>query len=321
MKAHWECSRCGKVFADKDGNTETTLDALKISEKGHQWKTEYTIDKAATETEMGSKSIHCAICDTIKPGSSVDIPKIIVATPTPVPTATPTVEPTAAPTMEPTATPTVEPTATPTVEPTATPTVEPTAAPTVAPTATPTKEPEASANPEATKVPEVSEPTKSPEISETPQPTKVPNVGNKIKNQKNVYVVTKVTTTEKTVVYRQPQNKNITSVNISKTVKIKGVSYKVTSISTNAFKDCKKLKRVTIGSNIVSIGKNAFKNCKKLKEIFIQSSKLKLKNVGKDAFKGLNREVVITVPAKQYKSYKKLLRKRGIPVSVKIKKK
>lgn len=41
----------------------------------------------------------------------------------------------------------------------------------------------------------------------------------------------------------------------------------------------------------------------------------------KQNFKGLNRKVVLTVPAKQYKSYKKLLRKCGIPVSVKIKKK
>ena len=146
-------------------------------------------------------------------------------------------------------------------------------------------------------------------------------MGSKIKDSKNVYEVTKISKTEKTVVYRQPQNKNITSVSIPKTVKINGVSYKVTTISTNAFNGCKKLKSVTIGNNIVKIGKNAFKNCKNLKKIDIQSTKLTLKNIGKDAFKGLNKKAVIIVPAKKYKSYKKLLRQSGVPASAKIKKK
>lgn len=324
LAAHWKCSRCGKIFADKDGNTETTLEALKISATGHQWKTEYTIDKAATETEAGSKSIHCVHCDTIKPGSSVEIPKKDSGagngsgsggesgsgsgsgagggsgsgggggagggggTPT-KPTEKPTVAPTAAPSEAPS--------------------TVPTAAPSEAPSIVPTAAPSASA-----------EPTKNPVTDITPKPTKAPDKGSKIKDTKNVYVVTKISKTVKTVEYTKPKNKNITSVSIPKTVKINGVSYKITTISTNAFNGCKKLKSVTIGNNIVKIGKNAFKNCKNLKKINIQSTKLTLKNIGKDAFKGMNKKAVITVPAKKYQSYKKLLRKSGVPASVKIKK-
>lgn len=61
------------------------------------------------------------------------------------------------------------------------------------------------------------------------------------------------------------QIKKVTSVNVAKTVKINGVTYKVTRISKNAFKSCKKLKKVTIGSNVKKIEKNAFAGCSKLR--------------------------------------------------------
>ena len=41
----------------------------------HTWKTSYTIDKQATLAAAGSKSIHCSVCDAVKPGSKVTIPK------------------------------------------------------------------------------------------------------------------------------------------------------------------------------------------------------------------------------------------------------
>lgn len=43
---------------------------------GHQWNTEYKVDKAATCTEEGSESIHCKVCNAVKEGSSKVIPKI-----------------------------------------------------------------------------------------------------------------------------------------------------------------------------------------------------------------------------------------------------
>ena len=63
------------------------------------------------------------------------------------------------------------------------------------------------------------------------------------------------------------KGKNLTSVTIARTVKIGNVTYKVTRISKNAFKSCKKLKKVTIGSNVKKIEKNAFAGCSKLKTV------------------------------------------------------
>lgn len=59
-------------------------------------------------------------------------------------------------------------------------------------------------------------------------------------------------------------------------VTINGVSGKVTAIGNNAFKGCKKLKKVSINSvYLTTIGKSAFGNCKKLKKVVIKSKKLK----------------------------------------------
>ena len=106
---------------------------------------------------------------------------------------------------------------------------------------------------------------------------------------------------------------------IPATVKVKGVSYKVTSIAKNAFKNNKKLKKVTIGANITSIGANAFSGCKVLKNVVVKSTKLK--TIGKNAFKGIQKKAVIKVPAKKLKAYKKLFgSKAGIKKTMKIKK-
>ena len=48
-----------------------------ISANGHSWNKDYTIDKEPTYTEEGSRSIHCSVCDAIKEGSSVSIPKLV----------------------------------------------------------------------------------------------------------------------------------------------------------------------------------------------------------------------------------------------------
>lgn len=86
----------------------------------------------------------------------------------------------------------------------------------------------------------------------------------------------------------------------------------MTSIADNAFRKNKKLKKITIGKEIVSIGKRAVEGCKNLKEIVIETEKLKAKTVGKKAFAKTSSEVVVNVPKKKAKEYKKLLRKRGL---------
>lgn len=55
-----------------EGNVYTdTKDVTDIGALGHDWEEEYTIDKEATCTEEGSKSIHCKNCDAIKDSMAI----------------------------------------------------------------------------------------------------------------------------------------------------------------------------------------------------------------------------------------------------------
>ena len=117
----------------------------------------------------------------------------------------------------------------------------------------------------------------------------------------------------------------------------------VTSIGTNAFSGCSKLKSVTIGKNVTSIGdkafckctaltkitipakvsrigKQAFFGCKKLKSITIKTKKLTAKTAGSKAFKGTHAKAAVKVPKAKLKTYKKLLRAKGIGKKATIKK-
>ena len=57
------------------------------------------------------------------------------------------------------------------------------------------------------------------------------------------------------------------SVRIPDTIKVNGITCKVTGISANAFKNNMSLKSVTIGRNVTVIGTNAFYGCKKLSKV------------------------------------------------------
>lgn len=179
----------------------------------------------------------------------------------------------------------------------------------------------------------------------------VPNVGKILKGSNAKYKVTvapkKDSKTGGTVSYMKVTNKNAKTVTVPNTVKINGVTYKVTSIGNSAFNGCKKLKKVTLGKNITTIGdkafykcsaltkitipskvskigKSAFQNCKKLKNITIKTTKLTSQKVGKNAFKGVGssyyKKVEVKVPAKKLKSYKTLLKKAGLSSKAKVKK-
>ena len=87
---------------------------------------------------------------------------------------------------------------------------------------------------------------------------------------------------------------------------------KVTEIKANAFKNNKKLKKITIGKDIEKIGKNAFYGCKNLKKIIIKTTKLTQKSVGKNAFAKINAKAKIKVPKKKLEAYKKILKARGV---------
>ena len=163
----------------------------------------------------------------------------------------------------------------------------------------------------------------TPETPSTPVPetpaVKTPKKGDKVSDDKKTgsYIIT--SSEKKEVAYKAPANKNAKTITIPATIKVKGVTYKVTKIADNSFKNNNKITKITIGENIVSIGKNAFYGCKKLKTITIRSKKLTSKTVSKNAFKGLTKITTIKVPRKKLTAYKKLLKKKGLSSKVKVK--
>lgn len=94
----------------------------------------------------------------------------------------------------------------------------------------------------------------------------------------------------------------------------------VTTIGNKAFYKCTALAKITIPSKVKKIGKQAFYGCKKLKNITIKSKKLTQKNVGSKAFKGIHKKATVKVPKSKVKTYKKLLKAKGITKKVKVKK-
>jgi hypothetical protein len=101
----------------------------------------------------------------------------------------------------------------------------------------------------------------------------------------------------KTATVQKASSKKIKSAVIAAKVKIGGKTYKVTSISANAFKGCRKLAKVTIKST-------------------------SLKSIGRNAFKGIKKTAVFKTGKKKYKKYKKLIAKKttGYTKKMKIKK-
>ncbi|MCM1399324.1 MAG: leucine-rich repeat protein [Clostridium sp.] len=118
--------------------------------------------------------------------------------------------------------------------------------------------------------------------------------------------------------------KNITSVGseaFSGCKKLKTVTLNVnlTKMDERAFYKCTALTTITIPKNVKQIGKQAFYGCKKLKSITIKTTKLKNASVGSNAFKGIYSKATIKVPKSKKAAYKKLIKSKGAGKNVKYK--
>ena len=160
------------------------------------------------------------------------------------------------------------------------------------------------------------EPTPEPTPTPTPEkPTATPAKKGATLTVSSKKIKVKVTSSSKknpTVTVTKITDKKAKKLTIPATVKVKGVTYKVTAISDKAFKGNKKLTTVTIGSNVTKIGKEAFSGCKNLKKITVTAGKLK--TISKNAFKGINKKATITVKGtkKAKTALKKQLKKKSI---------
>ena len=147
-----------------------------------------------------------------------------------------------------------------------------------------------------------------------------PKKGVVAKSDKATYKVTESDLKNGTVAYVGPLDKKATKVTIPATVEIDGVTFKVTSIEKNAFKNNKKVKTVTIGKNVSKIGAKAFYGCSKLKTLKIKTTKLTAKKIGSKAFSKTSKSMKVTVPKKKFKTYKTMLIKKGVNKKAKFKK-
>ena len=275
-KEYYLCKDCGKLFGDAQGTKEITKESTVLPK----------VEKPQPTVKP------TVVPATSVPGTSIPASGAPAATPG---TTTPA---SGAPTTTPgTTTPaTGAPTTTPTPDIPAPAPGTPTPAP-GAPTPIPTAAPQETAQ-------------SSAKQSSVPKTEKKDS---KLTDESGAtYKVTGTTDKKPTVTYISTKKTGKASITIPSSIEVNGVKYQVTSIADNAFRKNKKLKKITIGKEIVSIGKRAFEGCKNLKEIVIETEKLKAKTIGKKAFAKTSSEVVVNVPKKKAKEYKKLLRKRGL---------
>ena len=115
----------------------------------------------------------------------------------------------------------------------------------------------------------------------------------------------------------KPSKKASGTVTIPTYIKRDGKTYRVTKIASNAFKGNTKVKKIVIPSTVTNIGKKAFYGDSRLKSITVKGKKLKM--VGKQALKGINKHAVVRVPKAKKKAYKALFKGKGQKKSVIVK--
>ena len=152
--------------------------------------------------------------------------------------------------------------------------------------------------------------------------TKVPAVGTTVTVKGVQYAVTKSAAQGGTAEAVKVTGKG-KKITIAATVKIEGVTFKVTSIRKNAAKKNSRITSVVIGKNVTSIGAGSFEKCKKLANVTFKGTKAV--KIGKKAFKGTSAKMkVVTakkMPKKALGKLKKTLKKNGISKKAVYKKK
>lgn len=123
---------------------------------------------------------------------------------------------------------------------------------------------------------------------------KIPEKGTTIEDSDNkaVYKVTGADKANPTVEYTAPVSKTAKTVTIPATIAKDGITYKVTSVAKNAFKNNRKITTVTVGSNVKTIGANAFYGCTSLKTVVIGS---RVTTIGTGAFSGCKKLSKVTL--------------------------
>lgn len=132
----------------------------------------------------------------------------------------------------------------------------------------------------------------------------LPKAGTKYTVGGNQYTVLKAGLT----VRFSKANPKAKTVTIPNTITVNGISYKVAEVGANAFKNNKKVKKVTIGANVVKIANKAFNKCPSLRNVIIKTTLLTKKTASKKCFSKVHKKMAIKVPKKVKKSYAKIFK-------------
>lgn len=103
-------------------------------------------------------------------------------------------------------------------------------------------------------------------------------------------------------------NPKAKTVTIPNAITVDGISYKVAEVGANAFKNNKKVKKVTIGANVVKVANKAFNKCPSLRNVIIKTTLLTKKTASKKCFSKVHKKMIIKVPKKVKKSYAKIFK-------------
>ncbi|MDO5392640.1 MAG: cadherin-like beta sandwich domain-containing protein [Eubacteriales bacterium] len=145
------------------------------------------------------------------------------------------------------------------------------------------------------------------------------------------YQVTNARSTKGTVAITGLSDKKAETLSVPNTVKIYGITYKVTSVGKNAFRELSKLKTVKVGDNVTTIGYGAFYKCPALKSVtlgknvksigahaFCRDEKLRTLTLNGTALTKVGEHVLykaanltIKAPSNKVKAYKKLFTNKG----------
>ena len=132
----------------------------------------------------------------------------------------------------------------------------------------------------------------------------LPKAGTKYTVGGNQYTVLKAGLT----VRFSKANPKAKTVTIPNTITVDGINYKVAEVGANAFKNNKKVKKVTIGANVVKVANKAFNKCPSLRNVIIKTTLLTKKTASKKCFSKVHKKMVIKVPKKVKKTYVKIFK-------------
>lgn len=125
-------------------------------------------------------------------------------------------------------------------------------------------------------------------------------------------VTYKIVKAGKTVSLEKSASNNEKTITIPATIKIHNLKYKVTSISSEAFKSNKKITNITIGKCVRTIGSKAFCGCKNLKRVTFQGSKVKA--IEEKAFAKTKKNLIVKAPKDVLETYKEMMTSAGAVV-------